>query len=100
MKINWRIRSKSKVFWSAIIPAMLLLASKVLAIFGISIDTVGLSDQLVEIVEAAFAVLAILGIVVDPTTSGVNDSERALTYQHFDYEESKVMGQGEEGDEE
>ena len=28
----------------------------------------------------AFAVLAILGIVVDPTTQGVGDSEQALTY--------------------
>ena len=31
-------------------------------------------------VNAIFTVLAILGIVTDPTTTGTGDSERALTY--------------------
>lgn len=100
MKINWKVRIKSKVFWVTLIPAVLLLLSKVLELFGVSFDTSALSEQLIAIVEAAFGVLVILGIVVDPTTSGVNDSERALTYTKFDYEEAKAMGQGEEGDEE
>ena len=37
-------------------------------------------EQLAAIINALFAVLAILGIVTDPTTAGVGDSAQALTY--------------------
>jgi len=39
-----------------------------------------LGNKLLEVVNALFAVLAILGIVTDPTTAGVTDSKQALTY--------------------
>lgn len=78
--INWKVRVKSKVFWLAIIPAALLLAQTVLAMFGITWDCTAISDQLIAIVNAAFAFLAILGIVADPTTQGIGDSERAIKY--------------------
>ena len=57
--INWLVRIKNKSFWIALIPAILLL---------------------IQVVAAVFGVLAILGIVVDPTTSGITDSKQALTY--------------------
>ena len=78
--INWKVRVKSKVFWLAIIPAALLLAQTVLAMFGITWDCTAISDRLIAIVNAAFAFLAILGIVADPTTQGIGDSERAIKY--------------------
>ena len=39
-----------------------------------------LQDQLVAVIGTVFALLALLGIVVDPTTEGIGDSERALGY--------------------
>lgn len=78
--INWGVRLRSPLFWTAIIPAALLLAQAVLAAFGVVWDVSGVQEHLLGIVEAAFAVLAILGIVVDPTTEGVADSARALSY--------------------
>ena len=39
-----------------------------------------LVGKLLAVVDAVFAVLVILGIVVDPTTAGVPDSQRAMTY--------------------
>lgn len=80
MKINWTVRIKSKNFWLAIIPAVLLLIQVVAAVFGFALDLGDLGNKLLAVVNAAFAVLAILGIVVDPTTQGVGDSEQALTY--------------------
>ncbi len=80
MKINWTVRIKNKVFWVAIIPALLLLAKQICALFGVELDVAGLSDQLIDIVGTVFTVLALLGIVVDPTTSGTSDSEQAMTY--------------------
>lgn len=80
MKINWTVRLKSKSFWLAIIPAVLLLIQVVAAVFGFGLDLGELGNKLLAVVNAVFAVLAILGIVVDPTTEGVSDSQQALTY--------------------
>lgn len=78
--INWRVRVKNKTFWLTIIPAVLLLVQAVSAPFGYTWDFVVLNQQLAAIINALFAVLAILGVVNDPTTEGVGDSERALMY--------------------
>lgn len=81
MKINWLVRIKNKNFWFAIIPAMLLLVQVVAAVFGFSLDLGELGNKLLAVVNAAFGVLAIMGIVNDPTTKGIADSEQAMTYQ-------------------
>lgn len=79
--INLTVRFKNKAFWIAFIPALLLLIQVVAAIFGYNLDLGDLGNKLLEVVNALFAVLAILGIVVDPTTQGIRDSNQALTYQ-------------------
>lgn len=78
--INWQVRIKSKQFWLALIPAVLLLVQVVAAVFGFELDLGDIGNKLLDVVNALFAVLAILGIVVDPTTAGVGDSAQALTY--------------------
>ena len=78
--INWKVRAKNKNFWIAIIPAVLLLVQAVAAIFGAELDLGELGDKLIAVVNSAFTVLAILGVVTDPTTSGISDSSQALTY--------------------
>lgn len=80
-KINWVVRIKNKAFWVALIPALLLLVQAIAAVFGFAIDLGDLGDKLLTVINALFAVLAILGVVVDPTTPGAGDSERALTYK-------------------
>lgn len=80
MNINWKARIKNKTFWLALIPAVLLLVKQVCAIFGVQLDFSDLQSLLVAIVGTVFTLLAIMGIVVDPTTAGVGDSEQALTY--------------------
>lgn len=79
--INWTVRFKNKNFWLAIIPAVLLLAQHVAAAFGYSLDLSVTGERLLAIVNQLFVVLAILGIVVDPTTAGVGDSDLAMTYE-------------------
>lgn len=78
--INWKVRIKNKSFWLALIPAVLLLIQAVAALFGFELDLDFLSERLLAVVNAVFVVLTILGVVVDPTTQGVADSERALGY--------------------
>ena len=78
--INWTVRVKNKAFWLALIPALLLLIQAVAAVFGYSIDMGDIGNKLIAVVNAVFGVLAILGIVTDPTTGGVGDSSQAITY--------------------
>lgn len=78
--INWKVRLKNKSFWLALIPAVLLLIQAVAALFGFELDLDFLGERLLAVVNALFVVLTILGVVVDPTTQGVGDSERALGY--------------------
>ena len=80
MNINWIVRLKNKAFWLAIIPALLLLIQVVAAVFGFALDLGDLGNKLLAVVNAAFAVLSILGIVNDPTTATLSDSDNALTY--------------------
>lgn len=80
MNINWKVRVKNKAFWMAIIPALLLLAQQVAAIFGVALDFEQLQGQLVAVVGTAFSVLVIVGVVADPTTEGISDSLQALGY--------------------
>lgn len=80
MKINWTARIKHKSFWISLIPAVLLFIQAAAAVFGYSLNLGEFGDKLLVAVNALFAVLAILGIVTDPTTEGIGDSRQALTY--------------------
>lgn len=78
--INWQVRIKNKNFWLTFIPAVLLLIQVIAAVFGFTLNLGDLGNRLLDVVNAAFSVLVILGVVNDPTTEGVSDSEQALTY--------------------
>lgn len=81
MKVNWKVRIKNKAFWLAVIPAVALVAQAVAAVFGYTIDLTTMVGKLQAVVNAVFALLVILGIVVDPTTEGIGDSNRAMAYE-------------------
>lgn len=80
MKVNWKVRIKNKTFWTTMIPAALLVIQAVAGVFGFSLDLGDIGNKLLAVVNSVFAVLAILGIVVDPTTAGISDSTKAMTY--------------------
>lgn len=78
MKINIEARLKNKVFLISMSVLLISIIYKVLSLFGIapSID----ENAVLEVVSMVVDFLALLGVVVDPTTKGINDSERAMTY--------------------
>lgn len=78
--INWKVRIKNKSFWLAVVPAALLLIQVIAVPFGYKFEIDAINKQLLDIINAAFAFLSILGVVTDPTTRGVSDSEQALSY--------------------
>ena len=79
MKINWKIRVKNPVFWATLIPATATFIYTVLALLGIAptIDEHTLTNGLLAVVTG----LSTVGVLVDPTTKGINDSERAMNYE-------------------
>ena len=81
MKINWSVRVRNKTFWLAVIPAALLLIQAVGEALGFPLELGDLGDKLLGVVNALFALLALLGVVNDPTTQGAGDSQQALGYQ-------------------
>lgn len=71
MRINWKIRLQSRSFWVAIFA----LVGFVLGEFGVW--EAGRYEMLVDLI--LFALVA-AGVIIDPTTGGLSDSERALGY--------------------
>lgn len=79
IKINWRLRLKNKVTLYALIAAIVNCIYTVLEIFNIvpNID----QSSIMQAVAAILSFLVILGVINDPTTTGISDSENALTYE-------------------
>lgn len=69
--INLKLRFKNKVTLAALISAVFIMLGQ----FGLEVP-----HNIQEGVNTLLGILVLLGIVVDPTTKGVADSERALNY--------------------
>jgi len=79
-KINWKVRFKHKNFIIALFALLALLSQQILMLFGIEISK-EFSAQLVGIFNTVLAILVLLGVVVDHTTDGIEDSKQALGYR-------------------
>ena len=78
MNINWKLRFQNKTTLTAIILALVALVYQVLGLFDV-VPKIS-QDELATVIGMVINLLCLLGIVVDPTTDGVSDSARALTY--------------------
>lgn len=79
MKINWRVRLKNKTWLLSMVAVVITFVYQMLGLCGIvSPITEDMSTQMAAMIVN---VLVALGIVVDPTTQGVNDSKQALEYK-------------------
>lgn len=82
MKINWKVRLKNKMFWLAMVPAFLLVIQIFSAWFGVELAADLIGAEAAKFINSVFAVLVLLGVVVDPTTDGVEDSDQAMRYDY------------------
>lgn len=78
MKINFKARLKNKTFVITMATLCIAFIYQILAIIGIVPKVT--EDAVTSVVTLAVNLLAGLGVLVDPTTEGVNDSDRAMTY--------------------
>lgn len=77
-KINWKVRFKNKVFLASFFALILSFVYGMLQLFDVYPPIT--ENQISTILNQFLNVLALIGIIADPTTSGVGDSERALGY--------------------
>lgn len=79
MKINWKVRLRQRPFLVAMFSALLLLVQQVARFLGYELsETIG--EQLTEIFNTVLFILTIAGVILDPTTKGLGDSEQAKEY--------------------
>ena len=76
--MNWKLRLQNKATLTTLILAIVAFVYQMLGLFGV-VPAISQND-VINIVGLVINLLVTLGIVVDPTTSGVTDSERALSY--------------------
>ena len=78
--INWKLRFKNKATLLAIASTVILLIQQL----GFK-----LPDNIAEVVNTFLTLLVLLGVINDPTTEGISDSPKALTYN----EPKKKLGE-------
>ena len=78
MKINLKARLRNKTFIISTAVLIVSLVYKVLSLFDV-VPAVS-ENEIAEVITMAVDVLALVGVCVDPTTDGISDSDRAMTY--------------------
>ena len=78
MKINWRVRFRNKTWLSAVLALVIGFVYDLLAMLEV-IPALS-EDWLLSVVQMALTLLTALGVVMDPTTAGAGDSQRAMEY--------------------
>lgn len=79
MQINWKSRFQHGPFLVGLFALVILLVQQVAALFGYTVEG-ELTDKLTDTFNTILMILVAFGIVSDPTTKGVNDSDVAMTY--------------------
>lgn len=74
-KMDWKARAKNKTFWVALLAALLILVQAIMTAFGVQVDLDSIGGKMTAIINAVFAILSVLGVVVDPTTDGITDGK-------------------------
>ncbi len=78
--INWKVRLKSKTFWTGLVGVIGTFVVSMASLLGVDLDASGVESAATTVISTVFMVLAMMGVVADPTTSGITDSAQALTY--------------------
>lgn len=78
MKINWKVRLRNKTWLMSIIALVITFVYDLLAMLEIVPSVT--EEWIMGIVQTALTLLTALGVVIDPTTSGATDSDRAMLY--------------------
>ena len=80
MKLNWQVRFKNKVWLGSFLSLIVGVVYSMLALFDVFPQVT--QNSICQLLNQVLTFLGLIGVVVDPTTDGLGDSNRALTYEH------------------
>ena len=78
MKLNWKVRFRNKTWLFMFLSLIIGFVFNMLRLFDIYPAVT--ENQIVNIVNQVLTFLGLIGVIVDPTTAGIGDSERAMGY--------------------
>ena len=79
MKVNWKVRFKNKTWLAMFLSLIVGFVFNMLAMFDVYPKFS--QNQVTEIISQVLTFLGLIGVIVDPTTAGLNDSNRAMNYE-------------------
>ena len=79
MKLNWKVRFKNKVWLASFISLGVGFIFSLLALFEVFPKVT--ENQIIRVADQALTFLGFIGVIVDPTTEGLGDSQRAMSYE-------------------
>ena len=79
MKINWKVRFKNKVWLGSFISLVVGFIYSLLALFDVFPAVT--QNLVVQLLNQVLTFLGLIGVIVDPTTAGLEDSDRAMGYE-------------------
>ena len=78
-KIKWKVRFRNKVWLGSFLSLIVGFVYSMLALFDVYPEVT--QNHIVQLVNQVLTFLGLIGVIVDPTTAGIGDSERAMGYQ-------------------
>ncbi|MBR3429852.1 MAG: phage holin [Clostridia bacterium] len=78
MKLNWKVRFKNKVWLGSFLSLIVGFVYSMLALFDVFPEVT--QNLVVQLLNQVLTFLGLIGVIVDPTTSGLGDSDRAMSY--------------------
>ena len=96
MKVNWKVRFKNKVWLAMFISLIVSFIFGLIRAFDIVPEIT--ENEVMRIVNDVLTFLGLVGVIVDPTTEGLDDSQRAMNYVEPWHDEDLELEDLEEGD--
>ena len=78
MKLNWKVRFKNKVWLGSFLSLIVGFVYSMLALFDVFPQVT--ESLVLQMLNQVLTFLGLIGVIVDPTTAGLGDSERAMGY--------------------
>ena len=79
MKINWKVRFQNKVWLGSFFSLIVGFVYSLLALFDVFPAVT--QNLVVQLLNQVLTFLGLIGVIVDPTTAGLEDSNRAMGYE-------------------
>ncbi len=78
MKLNWKVRFKNKVWLGSFLSLIVGFVYSMLALFDVFPEIT--QSLVLHLMNQVLTFLGLIGVIVDPTTAGIGDSDRAMSY--------------------